>query len=873
MGCTAVCLLIVIIVFPSTIWAQEYDIDLSLVRNQVKKYLMVEKNGSEIIQYDSKEQNEEEEEDDVIDLNYCKNYNLQYIIDDAENLTELMKTNKISNIRSIPRINLTRCVFEESSEDIICEFIAIGYDYRPFLWYDFFLRVVFVFKLMNESETGCDEVCLVKLTSVNTQKVDGSYTWNNGTKQFLGPTFMIYLLHGMQGMNWESYFTADVAIGILYKKTDCTGQRGMKTSCINRLEIINFTKILKYGLYAYCSEFWEAFRLITLKTMAGVNSSLTLKSHSEAQEHFFLFYVQQMLNSTGLNSLTLNNFDLKNVSTILQNMTLLRYLDLSNNNIDHHKAGNLKQSRNVEYLDMSFNNLEQIPQQISLLYKLKYLDISSNPIKYINPKSNNILSRLNNLQWLLMSHTYLNSLDILQDLLTVGNSSVLLKGLDVSYCNISSLQYTNFFLNQPLLQDINLSGNELHFIPSKLFYHLKYLKIIHISDISLTHAPKLELGLNKTMEMIDLSRNKLISPEEILVSGKVLYLDLSFNVIEEWFDEAIFSVGTCMERCTSNSTKVWVQNLNISYNLMPTITKVMANSLSELEVVDIGENPFSCSHCEVVEFAEWVRQVQDNSTRVKVVYLGEDNLKCKVDASGNSSLLRDIVNLPEVCLTGSYWITVGSIIGTFLLLCLLMAVMVVRYKFEMAYVMFMMKQKRKWKSLEHKGGFEYDAFVCYSRHDRSWVMQEMVPTLEECAEKYKLCLHERDFILGSFISCNIVQSIQKSRFTVLVLSNHFIHSQWCRWELEVANHKLFESGREFLILIQLETLNEETLPRHLKFLMDTRTYLEWPQQGEDTATAWKRLRKNLGKSIHQQLEAEQELEQSFQLSTSRDNLF
>jgi hypothetical protein len=68
----------------------------------------------------------------------------------------------------------------------------------------------------------------------------------------------------------------------------------------------------------------------------------------------------------------------------------------------------------------------------------------------------------------------------------------------------------------------------------------------------------------------------------------------------------------------------------------------------------------------------------------------------------------------------------------------------------------------------------------------------------------------------------------------------------------MANHKLFESGREFLILLVLEPLNQKAIPRHLRYLMDTRTYLEWPVSGSDTSSAWKRLKRRLGKSIYQQ---------------------
>jgi hypothetical protein len=68
----------------------------------------------------------------------------------------------------------------------------------------------------------------------------------------------------------------------------------------------------------------------------------------------------------------------------------------------------------------------------------------------------------------------------------------------------------------------------------------------------------------------------------------------------------------------------------------------------------------------------------------------------------------------------------------------------------------------------------------------------------------------------------------------------------------MANHRLFEGGSDFLILLELERLDQTAVPRHLRYLMDTRTYLEWPESGADTSSAWKRLKTRLGKSIYQQ---------------------
>jgi hypothetical protein len=75
----------------------------------------------------------------------------------------------------------------------------------------------------------------------------------------------------------------------------------------------------------------------------------------------------------------------------------------------------------------------------------------------------------------------------------------------------------------------------------------------------------------------------------------------------------------------------------------------------------------------------------------------------------------------------------------------------------------------------------------------------------------------------------------------------------------MANYKLFEGGRDFLILLELEALDKMAIPRHLRYLMDTRTYLKWPTGNSDTSCAWKRLKTSLGKSIYQR-EREQEVQ-------------
>ena len=72
---------------------------------------------------------------------------------------------------------------------------------------------------------------------------------------------------------------------------------------------------------------------------------------------------------------------------------------------------------------------------------------------------------------------------------------------------------------------------------------------------------------------------------------------------------------------------------------------------------------------------------------------------------------------------------------------------------------------------------EFDAFVSFCAADRTWVLDTLLPTLEDTAEGYKLCLHERDFQVGTYIMDNIGENIEKSRRVILVLSPAYIKSE------------------------------------------------------------------------------------------------
>jgi Leucine-rich repeat (LRR) protein len=140
--------------------------------------------------------------------------------------------------------------------------------------------------------------------------------------------------------------------------------------------------------------------------------------------------------------------------------------------------------------------------------------------------------------------------------------------------------------------------------------------------------------------------------------------------------------------------------------------------------------------------------------------------------------------------------------------------------------------------------FLYDVFVSYSESNRDWVLDEFITNVEK-RESINVCLHERDFQVGYGILENIVSCMDRSRCLLLLVSENFLLSQWCQFEMNLAQHRLLETRREKLILVLLEDIPVKKQPKTLKYLMRTKTYIKWPSEGSDDEKKlfWKRLKK------------------------------
>ena len=99
-------------------------------------------------------------------------------------------------------------------------------------------------------------------------------------------------------------------------------------------------------------------------------------------------------------------------------------------------------------------------------------------------------------------------------------------------------------------------------------------------------------------------------------------------------------------------------------------------------------------------------------------------------------------------------------------------------------------------------------------------------TLED-EQNLRLCIHFRDWLAGEIIEEQVVESIEKSRKTILVLSPNFLKSNWCNFEMQMARQKLFSQGNDVLILVLYKPLPKAQISRTLKTLLETKMYLQW----------------------------------------------
>ncbi|XP_059210221.1 toll-like receptor 2 type-2 [Centropristis striata] len=417
------------------------------------------------------------------------------------------------------------------------------------------------------------------------------------------------------------------------------------------------------------------------------------------------------------------------------------------------------------------------------------------------------------------------------------------------------------------LRVLNVSGNALQSLSTMSRQVTKLSKLTHL-DISRNGYSSMPPSCSwpSTLRYLNISRAKLTTITPCLpVTLEVL--DLSYNNLKSFILvlpvlKELHLSGNKILRLPPGLLFPNLQTLTMQSNTLNMFGRSDLLLYKKLQDLQAGQNKFVCS-CDFVDF------LQSALKGGEVVQLsdGEESYVCDSPLSLQDKPVAGVhLSVLEchrvlcVSLSCGLALLFGNV--TFYLLWRFHAFWFLKMMLAWLRAKHSSKRRRRHLDGESDGLLSYDAFVSYSERDASWVENFLVPELEEPRQSDEdsatrtpprpltLCLHKRDFLPGKWIMDNIISAMERSRRTVFILSENFVQSDWCRYELDFSHFQLFDgkAGGEVAILILLEPLSKDDIPKRfykLRKLMSSTTYLEWPQDEEKTGEFWRSLHQAL----------------------------
>nr|KAG5696231.1 hypothetical protein BaRGS_019933 [Batillaria attramentaria] len=413
--------------------------------------------------------------------------------------------------------------------------------------------------------------------------------------------------------------------------------------------------------------------------------------------------------------------------------------------------------------------------------------------------------------------------------------------LDLAFNSIHTIE-ENAFVGLGRLITLNLTGNDLVLspatYPARVFQPLASLQILRLNRNQKKRGNQL--------------RTVFWGHDSYAILGglhKLKVLDMSDNNLG-YVHEATFINLTNLERLSLATNGLSSLNLvvshmknltylDISENQLHTLPKSVRDHLDAVAetqnvTIRMTYNPIACI-CQNIDFLTWMRDSEVNfGTHYEYFCQLADGSEKKM-----TNIWNTIDGLKRTC--GSYvGVFVGAVASSLLFLVLLLVALAYRFRWKLRYLYYATRLSFQRNKRHHDDRFEFDAFVSFAGEDMEFVDGEMKEELEE-GRGLKLCIHERDFVPGQYIASNIVDSVQRSRRTLVVLTRALLASDWCHYELQMALMEAAETGRDVLLFLLYEHVPSHELPREVLFNIQAASYIEFPHTESDRSLFWDRL--------------------------------
>ncbi|XP_046574984.1 toll-like receptor 13 [Haliotis rubra] len=352
---------------------------------------------------------------------------------------------------------------------------------------------------------------------------------------------------------------------------------------------------------------------------------------------------------------------------------------------------------------------------------------------------------------------------------------------------------------------------------------------------------------------LDLTNTKLdISVKELkallLTLKNVKHLTMQKTFIKE-LPTGVFSKLTKLENVTFSGNMLTGWNKDVFANVTNikhiffdgcNIKTINESSLPlefrlSVKEIDLANNPFVCT-CDLLWFKTWLDEVRANGSITFSQY--PHRYQCRAPNIQALSL-EDFHPTEKSCTITNLYTIILTIVLSVSLVITVTILVVYRYRWYLLYwiSLFRRRRRRSKRETEEK---QYDAFVSYSNPDGDWVYDELLDFLER-EVGLCLCEHSRDFQIGTYIVDNVMGALDSSRKTILVISNEYMKSDWCQFELQMALYSFLKHEIDIVVIL-LDQIKADHVTSSLRALMMSTSIMQWCSDTEAKELFKERLR-------------------------------
>ncbi|XP_076373422.1 toll-like receptor Tollo [Tachypleus tridentatus] len=377
--------------------------------------------------------------------------------------------------------------------------------------------------------------------------------------------------------------------------------------------------------------------------------------------------------------------------------------------------------------------------------------------------------------------------------------------------------------------ELYLDGNDVPTLSSHTFIGRKNMKVLYLNSSNVKVINNRTFNGLRNLQVLNLRNNRLntLHGYEFERLTNLIELDLSYNLI------------TFISNTTFASLKL-LEILYLDHNYIVEFQAWMLNLNSRLQDLQLSLNPWTCECQFVQDFSDWLQQKQNqvkDSSLVQCVYNETTTvpvLEINITVCVNYTVATTFLQKYHM---EDFMPMLIVIISLFVLL-LFVVILLLVYRREMS-VWFFTKYGVKLfqRNAECEEERLFDAFVSYSKKDEAFITQLFTPELEYGNPPYRLCLHYRDLPVGGYMSDAIVEAMESSRRTIVIISDHFLQSEWCRYEFKSAHHEVLRSNKQKVILIFLGQILQKNLDPDIRLLLKSNIFLRWGEK-----QFWEKLR-------------------------------